>query len=300
MPRVRANGIDIEYESFGREGDPLVLLTMGFAAQLIFWPESLCEGLAAKGFRVVRFDNRDIGKSTHLTDRAAPDLAKLWEKVSSGGQPEVPYSLSDMADDAVGLLDAFGAGRAHIVGASMGGMIAQLVAINHSDRTKSLTSIMSTTGRRDLPPGDPATLAVLTRPPKSLSREDLIENGMLVRHALASPGFPASEADARAFVGRVVDRAPYDPSGIARQLAAIVAAPPRNKLLNAVRCPALVLHGESDPLIPVAAAKDTAASIPGAELVVIPGMSHGFPESLVPVLLKHIGDFIARAEGRAN
>ena len=300
MPQVRANEIDIEYESFGREGDPLILLIIGFAAQLIFWPESLCEGLAAKGFRVVRFDNRDIGKSTHLTDRAAPDIAKLWEKVSSGDEPEVPYSLSDMADDAVGLLDALGAGRAHIVGASMGGMIAQLVAINHPDRTKSLTSIMSTTGRRDLPPGNPETLAVLTRPPKSLSREDLIENGMLVRHALASPGFPASEADALAFLGRVADRAPYDPNGSARQLAAIVAAPPRNELLTAVRCPALVLHGDSDPLIPVAGAKDTAASIRGAELIVVPGMSHGFPESLVPVLLKHIGDFVARAEGRAN
>jgi pimeloyl-ACP methyl ester carboxylesterase len=300
MPRVRANGIDIEYESFGREGDPLILLIIGFAAQLIFWPESLCEGLAAKGFRVVRFDNRDIGKSTHLTDRAAPDIAKLWEMVSSGDEPEVPYSLSDMADDAVGLLDALGAGRAHIVGASMGGMIAQLVAINHPDRTKSLTSIMSTTGRRDLPPGNPETLAVLTRPPKSLSREDLIENGMLVRHALASPGFPASEADALAFLGRVADRAPYDPNGNARQLAAIVAAPPRNELLKSVRCPALVLHGDSDPLLRVAAAKDTAASIPGAELVVVPGMGHGFPDSLAPVLLKHIGDFVAKAEGRAS
>jgi pimeloyl-ACP methyl ester carboxylesterase len=300
MPQIRANGIDIEYESFGREGDPLVLLIMGFAAQLIFWPERLCEGLAAKGFRVVRFDNRDIGKSTHLTDRAPPDLAKLWEKVSSGGEPEVPYSLSDMADDAVGLLDALGAERAHIVGASMGGMIAQLVAINRPDRTKSLTSIMSTTGRRDLPPGDRDTLALLTKPPKSLRREDLIENGILVRHALAGPGFRESEADIHAFLERVVDRAPYDPHGSARQLAAIVAAPPRNELLKSVRCPALVLHGDSDPLLRVAAAEDTAASIPGAELVVVPGMGHGVPESLAPVLLKHIGDFVARAEGRAN
>jgi len=300
MPRVRANGIDIEYESFGREGDPLVLLIMGFAAQLIFWPESLCKGLAAEGFRVVRFDNRDIGKSTHLTDCAPPDLAKLWEEVSSGGQPRVPYSLSDMADDAVGLLDALGAARAHIVGASMGGMIAQLVAINHSDRTKSLTSIMSTTGRRDLPAGDPAALALLAKPPKSLSREDLIENGVLVRRALAGPGFRESEADIRAFLERVVDRAPYDPNGSARQMAAIMTAPPRNELLKSVRCPALVLHGESDPLLPVAGAKDTAASIPGAELIVVPGMGHGFPQSLAPVLLKHIGAFVARAEGRAN
>ena len=300
MPRVRANGIDIEYESFGREGDPLVLLIMGFAAQLIFWPESLCKGLAAEGFRVVRFDNRDIGKSTHLTDCAPPDLAKLWEEVSSGGQPRVPYSLSDMADDAVGLLDALGAARAHIVGASMGGMIAQLVAINHSDRTKSLTSIMSTTGRRDLPAGDPAALALLAKPPKSLSREDLIENGVLVRRALAGPGFRESEADIRAFLERVVDRAPYDPNGSARQMAAIMTAPPRNELLKSVRCPALVLHGESDPLLPVAGAKDTAASIPGAELIVVPGMGHGFPQSLAPVLLKHIGAFVARAEGRAD
>jgi pimeloyl-ACP methyl ester carboxylesterase len=300
MPQVRANGIDIEYESFGREGDPLILLIMGFAAQLIFWPESLCVGLAAKGFRVVRFDNRDIGKSTHLADRPAPDVARLWEKVTSGGRPEVPYSLSDMADDAVGLLDALGAGQAHIVGASMGGMIAQLVAINYPDRTKSLTSIMSTTGRRDLPAGDPQTLATLTKPPKSLEREDLIENGMLVRRALAGPAFRESEADIHAFLERVVDRAPYDPNGSARQLAAIIAATPRNELLKGVRCPALVLHGDSDPLIHVAAAKDTAASIPGAELVVVPGMGHGFPESLAPVLLKHIGDFIAKAEARAN
>jgi pimeloyl-ACP methyl ester carboxylesterase len=300
MPQVRANAIDIEYESFGRVGDPLILLIMGFAAQLLFWPESLCEGLAAKGFRVVRFDNRDIGKSTHLTDRAAPDMRELLTEAASGRQPQVPYSLSDMADDAVGLMGALGVGRAHIVGASMGGMIAQLVAINHPDRTKSLVSIMSTTGRRDLPPGDPDALAVLAKPPRSSSREDLIDNGIQVRHALASPGFAQSEADIRAFVERVVDRAPYDPGGIARQLAAIIAAPPRNELLKAVRRPALVLHGDSDRLLPVAAAKDTAESIPGAELVVVPGMGHGFPESLVPILLKDIGDLVAKAERRAS
>ena len=300
MPQIRANGIDIEYESFGRDSDPLVLLVMGFAAQLIFWPDSLCEGLAARGFRVVRFDNRDIGKSTHLAECGTPNIPELMKQAMSGRQPEVPYSLSDMAEDAVGLMSALGAGRAHIVGASMGGMIAQLVAINHPDRTKSLTSIMSTTGRRDLPPGNPDALALLTRPPKSLRREDLIENGMIARRVLASPGFPASEADIRAFMERVVDRAPYDPGGIARQLAAVIAAPPRNELLKAVRCPALVLHGDSDPLIPVAGGKDTAQSIPGAELVVVPGMSHGFPESVVPLCLKHIGDFVVKAEGRAN
>jgi pimeloyl-ACP methyl ester carboxylesterase len=299
MPQARANGIDIEYESFGRDGDPLILVIMGLAAQLIFWPKSLCVGLAAKGFRVVRFDNRDIGKSTHLSGRTAPEPRVLLAEVASGKIPDVPYTLDDMANDAVGLMDALGADRAHVVGASMGGMIAQLMAINHPARTKSLTSIMSTTGRRDLPPGDPGAIAVLARGPRSLSRDDLIENGILVRHALLGPGFPETEAEIRALIERVVDRAPYDPAGVTRQWAAVVAAPPRNELLKAVDCPALVVHGDSDPVFPVAAAKDTAASIAGAELIVVPGMGHGVPESLAPICLKHIGDFVWKVEGRA-
>ena len=296
MPQVRANGINIEYESFGRDGDPLILTIMGLAAQLIFWPESLCEGLAAKGFRVVRFDNRDIGKSTHLTQLPAPNFRELMQEVASGRTPQVPYTLSDMANDAVGLMSALDVDRAHIVGASMGGMIGQLVAINHPERTKSLTSVMSTTGRRDLPPGDPAALAVLARAPASSSREDLIENGVNVRRALA---VSASEAEIRAFVERVVDRAPYDPAGVARQWSAVVAAAPRNELLRNVRCPALVLHGEADPVFPVAAAEDTAQSIPDAELIVVPGMGHGISELTAPVCLKHIGDFVMEVEERA-
>lgn len=298
MPQIRANGIDIEYENFGRDSDPLILIIMGLAAQLILWPELLCEGLAAKGFRVVRFDNRDIGKSTHLAGLPAPDFGELFEEVTAGRTPKVPYTLSDMANDALGLMSALGVERAHVFGGSMGGMIAQLIAINHPDRTKSLTSIMSTTGRRDLPQGDPAALAALAKGPASASREDLIKNGVDVRHALAGSGFPSSEAEIRALVERVVDRAPYDPAGVARQRVAVVAAPPRNALLGTVRCPALVLHGDSDPLFPIAAAKDAAESIPGAELVIVPGMGHGVPESLVPVLLKRIGDFVMKAEGR--
>jgi pimeloyl-ACP methyl ester carboxylesterase len=299
MPQARANGIDIEYESFGRIGDPLILLIMGFAAQLIFWPVSLCEGLAAKGFRVVRFDNRDIGKSTHLADLGAPNIPALLAELTAGKSPDVPYTLGDMADDAVGAMDALGVDRAHIAGSSMGGMIAQLVAINHPDRTKSLISLNSTTGRRDLPSGNAEAIKVLSRPPKSSSREDLIENGILIRHALFGPDFTASEAEIRAFVERVVDRAPYDPAGIARQWAAIIAASPRNELLKTVHCPALVVHGDADPLFPVAAAKDTAASIAGAELLVVPGMGHNYPESVVPVYLKVIGDFVLKVEGRA-
>src|SRR3984957_19137635 len=296
MPRVRANGIDIEYESFGRESDPLILLIMGFGAQLIFWPEALCQGLAAKRFSIVRFDNRDAGKSTHLVSETAPEPRALFAEVMSGRQPYVPYALDDMADDAVGLMDALGVSHAHIVGASMGGMIAQLVAINYPGRTKSLISIMSTTGRRDLPPGNPETLSVLFRPPRSTSREDLINAGVEVQKALAGPGFPASEAEMRARAELRMDRAPLDLAGVARQSAALIVAQPRNALLKQVRCPTLVMHGADDPVIPTAGAKDTAESIPGAELIVVPGMGHDFPPALVPVFLKHIGDFVARVE----
>ena len=299
MPHVRANGIDIEYESFGRDGDPLILLIMGFGAQLIFWPEPLCEGLAAKGFRVVRFDNRDVGKSTHLAGQTAPDPRALFAEVMAGRRPHVPYSLDDMANDTVGLMDALGVSHAHIVGASMGGMIAQLVAINHPGRTKSLISIMSTTGRRDLPSGNPETLSVLFRPPNSTSRDDLISASILVQKALSGPGYPASEAEMRARAEVRTDYAPFDMDGIARQSAALIVAPPRNALLKQVRCPTLVLHGADDPVIPAAAGKDTAESIPGAELIIIPGMGHDFPPALAPVFLKHIGDFVARAEQRA-
>jgi pimeloyl-ACP methyl ester carboxylesterase len=296
MPQVRANGIDIEYESFGRESDPLILLIMGFGAQLIFWPDPLCEGLAAKGFRVVRFDNRDVGKSTHLAGQPAPDPRALFAEVMAGRRPHVPYSLDDMANDAVGLMGALGAERAHIVGASMGGMIAQLAAINHPNRTKSLTSIMSTTGRRDLPSGNPETLSALFRPPNSTSRDDLIDASILVQKALSGPGFPSSEAEMRVRAERRTDYAPFDMDGIARQSAALIVAQPRNALLKALRCPALVMHGADDPVIPAAAAKDTAETIPGAELVIIPGMGHDFPPALVPVYLKHLGDFVAKVE----
>jgi pimeloyl-ACP methyl ester carboxylesterase len=269
---------------------------MGFGAHLIFWPEALCQGLAAKGFRVVRFDNRDVGKSTHLAGQAAPDPRALFAEAMGGKRPDVPYSLDDMANDAVGLMDALGVKRAHIVGASMGGMIAQLVAINHPDRTKSLISIMSTTGRRDLPSGNPETLSVLFRPPSSTSRDDLIDASILVQKALAGPGFRLSEAEMRARAERRTDYAPFDLAGIARQSAALIVAQPRNALLKELHCPALVLHGADDPVIPAAAAKDTAQSIPGAELIIIPGMGHDFAAGLVPIYVKHIGDFVSKVE----
>ena len=298
MARVHANGINIEYESFGRDGDPAILLIMGFAAQMTMWQQALCEQLAAKGFRVIRFDNRDIGLSMHLSHLPAPNPGELMAKRMSGQEVEVPYHLDDMAADAAALLKALGIKSAHIVGASMGGMIAQLVAINHPEVTESLLSIMSTTGRHDLPPAKPEAMAALITPPASDSRADRIAAGLNVVKTLGSPGYPGTEEELLASVSAAIDRAPYDPAGIARQLGAIVAAPARNEALKTLRCPAMVLHGAEDPIIPVEAGKDTAASIPGCRLVIVPGMAHDFTKAILPVYLEHIGDFVAGVEAK--
>ena len=300
MPRVPANGIEIEYESFGKESDPAILVVMGFAAPLNLWPVGFYEGLAARGFRVIRFDNRDIGHSTHLTGQTAPTTPAMVAELQAGRRPWVPYTLDDMAADAAAMLDALGIERAHIAGASMGGMIAQLVAINHPGKTKSLISIMSTTGRRDLPPAKPDAIAALITPPPSFGRDDLVEASIRVAKVIGSPGYPFAEAELRTRMEQMIDRAPYDGNGIARQWAAIVTAQPRNEKLRGLRVPALVLHGADDPLILPAAAIDTAESIPGAELVIVPGMGHNCNDALVPVYLRHIGGFVDRVEGRAQ
>jgi pimeloyl-ACP methyl ester carboxylesterase len=298
MPQVRANGVDIEYESFGKESDPVILLIMGLGGQLTLWPETFCRTLAARGFRVIRFDNRDAGKSTHLVDAGAPDMGALMAAAASGNPAQTPYALDDMAKDAVALLDALGVRRAHVVGASMGGMIAQLVAAHHPARAKSLVSIMSSTGRRDLPPGRPEAMAALMTPAPGNSREDRIAASMKTWRIIGSPGYPATDAELRADAERDIDRIPFEPTGVARQMAAIVVAPPRNDILKSVAAPALVIHGADDPLVPVEAGRDTAASIPGAELIIVPGMGHDITAALTPVLERHVGEFVALAESR--
>lgn len=297
MPQVKANGLDFEVESFGRESDPAIMLIMGFSAQMTMWPVSLCQGLADLGFRVIRFDNRDIGKSTHLLDKGAPNPMEAMAKIMAG-QPvgPIPYQLDDMADDVVGIMDGLGIDRAHIVGASMGGMIAQLVAAKHGARAKSLVSIMSTTGRRDLPPARPEAMAVLITPPKSNSREDRMAQGRSIWRTIGSPGFPATDAELEEVVTREVDRVPFEPTGAGRQLFAIAVAEPRNEILKNVRCPTLVIHGADDPLIPMEGGKDTAASIAGAELLIVPGMAHDFTQALMPTFLNHIGQFVQSVE----
>src|SRR5208337_4123210 len=296
MPHVHANGVDIEYESIGREGDPVILLIMGLASALAAWPDSLCDGLAAKGFRIIRFDNRDIGRSTHLTQLGAPDLRAMIAKLESGQPVSSPYSLDDMAADAAGLLAAPGVDRAHVAGASMGGMIAQLMALNHPAKVKSLVSIMSTTGRPEVSEPKPEAFAAIMAPPASPGRQDRIARGLKVWRIIGSPAFRQTEEELLSFVTRVVDYAPYDPAGIARQMAAVLAAPPRNDRLKTLRIPALVIHGADDPLIPPSGGEDTAESISGAERLIVPGAGHDLPEALVPVYVKAIGEFVARVE----
>jgi len=222
-------------------------------------------------------------------------------KFMSGEKIEPPYSLNDMAADAVGLLDALAIGQAHLVGASMGGMIAQLIAANYPAKTKSLVSIMSGTGRRGLPRPKPEAMAALMMRPSNPTRENRIEALIRAWRVIGGPGYRASDAEIRAYVERQVDRVPLDLAAYARQTAALLVAEPRNEILKSVRAPTLVLHGADDPLAPVEWAKDTAECIAGSELVIVPGLGHDFTEAAVEkVYLKYIGEFISRVEARAK
>nr|AKN78217.1 Est16 [uncultured bacterium] len=295
MPQVQSNGITIEYESFGPADRETVLLIMGLGAQLTMWPVELCNELVARGYRAIRFDNRDVGLSTKFDAAGMPDMAAIFGALMSGKPASAPYSLDDMAADAVGLLDALGVKRAHIVGASMGGMIAQLVAINHPDRVLSLTSIMSTTGNPALPQGKPEAMAVLMTPAPEGDIEAAVARGINAWKVIGSPGFPTDDKILREWVTRDVRRSLY-PVGVARQMAAIVANGDRREKLKNLDVPAVVLHGGDDPLVPVEGGKDTAANIPGAELIVVPGMGHDFPIALV----KTFADAISKATARAG
>lgn len=299
MPKLMANGLKLEVEEFGDPSDPAILLIMGFSAQMTMWPVPFCEGLAKMGFRVIRFDNRDIGLSQNLEHLGPPNIAAALGAMATGvPYRDAPYRLIDMADDAAGVLDALNVGRAHIVGASMGGMIAQLFAVYHGHRAHSVTSIMSTTGRPGLPPAAPEVTAVLLTPPASTARTDRIEHVKKMWRIIGSPGFAATEAELQRVAEREVDRAPYEPNGIGRQLMAILGSSSRHEILRTVTCPMLVLHGTDDPLVPVTGGRDTAAATPGAKLVEIKGMGHGFEDALVPVYLREVGGFIETVEKR--
>ncbi|HYE45625.1 MAG TPA: alpha/beta hydrolase [Caulobacter sp.] len=297
MPQLAANGITIEYDERG-SGEPLLLI-MGLGAQMTRWPEAFCDRLAGRGFRVIRFDNRDVGLSTKMDEAGLPDMAAVLTAFATGQQPAVAYTLREMAEDAVGVLDALGIARAHIVGASMGGMIAQLVAADHADRTLSLTSIMSTTGNRELPAGTPEAMAALTtRAPAP--HEDLdgyLAHGVKTAHLVGSPGY-IDEAALRERLASDAARS-YYPAGFMRQYAAVLASPDRRPKLKGITAPTVVVHGEVDPLVPLAGGRDTAENIPGAELVVIPGMGHDVPAVFYDPIIEAIAKVAARARAEA-
>lgn len=296
MPKTTANGIEIHYEEQGDPAAPAMLLIMGFGAQLTLWPDELVEALAAQGFRVIRYDNRDVGLSQKFDGVKAPGLVKMTLLSKIGFTPKVPYTLADMADDGVGLLDALGIERAHIVGASMGGMIAQHVAARHSDRCLSLTTVFSTTGNPKLPPARPEAMKALITRPDSTEEGVLVEHGMMLARTIGSPGYPAPEDRLRERTLASVRRSFY-PEGPTRHLSAIVADGDRRAMLRDIAVPTLVLHGEDDPLVPCEGGRDTAASIPGARLKTIPGWGHDLPLELVDELAGAIGEHARQSGG---
>jgi pimeloyl-ACP methyl ester carboxylesterase len=281
MAKVDVNGIDLEYDVLGDPGDPPMLLVMGLGAQIIDWPQEFCAALAGRGYRVIRFDNRDAGLSGG-TDGGPPDFAA----VLAGDFRTVPYRLADLAADTAGLLDRLGIDVAHVVGASMGGMIAQQLAVDFPDRVRSLCSIMSTTGDRSVGGSTPEALAMLTRP-AAPSRDVAIANALAVSKIIGSPGFPADPDELVRRATAKVDRA-YRPAGTARQYAAILASPDRTGRLREVTVPTVVIHGADDPLVDVSGGRATAAAIPGAELLVVPGMGHDLPRDAWPQIVDAI------------
>ena len=297
--RIPANGLELEYADSGPSHGPVILLIMGLGTQMTRWPASLIDGLVGKGFRVIRFDNRDVGLSSKLDEAGTPDMAAVAQAVLTGSEIPVAYTLTDMAQDAVGLLDALGIARAHLVGASMGGMIAQIVAATHPDRALSLTSLMSSSGRPDLPPSSAAVSALLMSPrPDPADMEAIVERVVTGAELMGSPGYPVDRATRRAAAIDEYRRCHY-PAGIDRHTAAVVADGDRRARLHRITAPTVVIHGLDDPLIPIEAARDTAAHIAGASLIEIAGMGHDVPEALVALVLECIIAVAARASDTA-
>jgi pimeloyl-ACP methyl ester carboxylesterase len=297
--KANTNGVEIEYEFFGNTEDaqghakPCVVLIMGLGMQMIAWPIPLIDALVAKGYRVLRFDNRDIGLSTHSDTVGVPNLPWNGLKVALGLKVKSFYTLTDMARDSIGLFDALNLKKVHVVGASMGGMIAQIVAYTAPEKVASLTSIMSTSGRLSLPgPTMAARGALLSRPANPSDLESVADHSVKMFRVIGSPNNPETDAIIRERVMRGLKRA-YHPAGTARQLMAVAADGSRVTRLAQIKAPTLVMHGENDPLVPIAGGRDTAASIPGAKFVSIPGMGHDFAPSALATMTKELTEFLS-------
>ena len=291
---MTAAPLHIEYESLGDPARPAIVLIMGLGMQLTGWPDSFCEALVARGYRVIRFDNRDCGLSGRVVGKKRGNLLLAMAAAALGLPVRTPYTLEDMAEDTIGLMDRLGLERAHVVGASMGGMIAQVLAAKFPQRVLSLTSIMSTSGnRRVSKPTKAARKTLLSRPADPKDPEAVIEHMVDMFGVIGSPAYPSTREALCLHIGRSVRRA-YYPAGVARQLLASIASGDRRRQLRTIMAPTLVIHGADDPLVPLAAGRDTAQNIPGAELLVIEGMGHDFPEALMPRLATVIADHCDR------
>lgn len=287
---VGPSGIDISYEEFGDVTSPPVLLVMGAGAQMLSWPEGFCAELVSRGMRPIRFDNRDAGLSTHFNDAPEPN----FQAALSGDFSSVSYSLSDMAADTVGLLDALGLESAHFVGASMGGFISQMVAIEYPTRLRSLTSIMSTTGDPTVGYPAPETLRLMGGPAPT-TRDEAVEQTVRNMRVVGSPAFPIDEDDLWRRAGIAYDRS-YDRMGMVRQAVAVLASGDRTSRLHSIQAPTLVIHGDSDRMCDVSGGKATAAAIPGAELIILEGMGHNLPRQLWPRIASLIANLVQRIE----
>lgn len=296
--KVSANGIQIEVEDSGGEGRPAILLIMGLGMQLIGWPAEFVQTLIDAGFRVIRHDNRDIGLSQGFDEEGTGNV--IWQSVRQrfGLQVRSAYSLQDMADDALGVLDALGVERAHVIGASMGGMIAQRLAASAPRRMASLVSIMSSSGARSLPGPRADVAAALLRRPASRTEAALVEHGLRFYRLISSPAYARDERIQADRIAHALRRA-YRPAGVTRQILAIAADNGRAELLTRIESPSLVLHGEADPLVPIACGEDTARRIRGARFVGIPGMGHDLPPPVIEILLQHIVPFLQTAQSRS-
>ena len=297
---AQSNGIDLAYDSFGdRTAQPLLLI-MGLGTQMIAWDEAFCERLAARGYFVVRFDNRDIGQSTKFTDAGVPDVTRLLMQALAGlpvAAGSVPYTLADMAEDAVGLLDALSIDSAHIVGASMGGAIGQEIALRYPRRVRTLVSIMATSGAPGLPPPKPEAMQLLLTPTPT-DRTGYIQRQVRVMKILRAGDFPDEEALDELRAVRAFERG-VNPPGYARQLAAIIASGSRKERLSQLRTPTLVIHGDNDPLVRIECGADVADTVPGARMVTVKGMGHALPCSAWPQIIDAITEHALHSEGGA-